>query len=391
MKALVTEGENEIALATVRSLGEKGIETAVVSSQQNALSFSSKYCTERIVSPPIKNKLKWVDFLLQRIRKNHYDVILFCGESSPDYISEFRDEFSPHIKFALPEREFYEIASNKKKMMEFAKRFEIPTPWTISPTNLEEVEQISKKITYPVVIKGVRGANRIRYATSPHDLISKFKEIYQLEKSLDISLPIIQEYVPGIGYIFLALFDHGTPKAIFMVKKIREYPITGGSCVQGESVFNSELQDIGLKILKKLCWHGIAEIEFILDLRDQKFKLIEINRDFGWTQNLAIACGINFAFLYYKMLKLPTLRPIYNYKTGIKYTWLLPYGISYIFAKPLSFFIFLWDFFSKKSEFDISLSDIKSTIKLVKRALWYLKNNIKKGTLRYPQGNPRIP
>lgn len=65
-----------------------------------------------------------------------------------------------------------------------------------------------------------------------------------------------------------------------MHKRMREYPITGGSSTAAESMYDPELRDLGLTLLKALDWHGVAMVEFKKDSRDGKYKLMEINPKF---------------------------------------------------------------------------------------------------------------
>ena len=52
-----------------------------------------------------------------------------------------------------------------------------------------------------------------------------------LFERFDIEGSVLQEYIPGDGYGFFALFEHGKERAIFMHRRIREYPITGSSWI----------------------------------------------------------------------------------------------------------------------------------------------------------------
>ena len=53
------------------------------------------------------------------------------------------------------------------------------------------------------------------------------------------------------------------------------------------------------KILGEIRYHGLSEVEFMLDTADKKYKLLEINaRPWGW-HTLAIAAGVNLPYLAY--------------------------------------------------------------------------------------------
>ncbi len=84
---------------------------------------------------------------------------------------------------------------------------------------------------------------------------------------------------------------------------------------------------------------GICEIEYLLDPRDKKYKLIEINaRTWLWV-GLAKACGVDYAKYSYNFVnRIPNEYP-QNYKTGIK--WInhftdLIFSVQAIVKKKLS-------------------------------------------------------
>lgn len=86
-----------------------------------------------------------------------------------------------------------------------------------------------------------------------------------------------------------------------MHKRIRELYTMGGPSTCAISVYDPKLLDYGLKILGALNWHGIAMVEFKKDSKDGTFKLMEINPKFWGSLDLAIASGIDFPYLLYKM------------------------------------------------------------------------------------------
>ena len=60
------------------------------------------------------------------------------------------------------------------------------------------------------------------------------------------------------------------------------------------------MQNIAERFLRLIDFYGIAEVEFMMDPRDGKYKLIEVNpRVWGW-HTLAIYAGVNFPYLLYQ-------------------------------------------------------------------------------------------
>lgn len=136
---------------------------------------------------------------------------------------------------------------------------------------------------------------------------------------------MIQEFIPqGGAYGVSMLFNHGEPRAIFTHKRLREYPNSGGPSTLRESISFPEVEGYATTLLKALDWHGVAMVEFRVDPRDGRPKLMEINPRFWGSLPLAIYSGVDFPYLLYKMAIDGDVEPVFEYKTGVKVRWLLP-------------------------------------------------------------------
>ena len=74
-------------------------------------------------------------------------------------------------------------------------------------------------------------------------------------------------------------------------------------------------------MLEALNWNGVAMVEFKIDERDSRPKLMEINGRFWGSLQLAIDAGVDFPGLLIRSIneKLPT---DYDYTLGVKSRWL---------------------------------------------------------------------
>ena len=92
---------------------------------------------------------------------------------------------------------------------------------------------------------------------------------------------------------------------------------------------------IGLKLLKKLNWYGVAMVEFKADIRDNIPKLMEVNPRFWGSLPLAIYSGVDFPWLLAKMAINGDIEPITSYKKGVKLRFLymdLSVAKQYLFS-----------------------------------------------------------
>jgi predicted ATP-grasp superfamily ATP-dependent carboligase len=111
---------------------------------------------------------------------------------------------------------------------------------------------------------------------------------------------IIQEFIPGASTMrSVQLLFNKENKVIgnFILKKIHQWPVSGGITAYAVSTHEWELISFVLPFLRKCHWEGPVEIELIIDERDRKPKLIEINPRFPGTISFPVQCGVNFPYL----------------------------------------------------------------------------------------------
>jgi predicted ATP-grasp superfamily ATP-dependent carboligase len=385
MNALVTNAENLITLSVIRSLGKKGIDVTGASDKPKALCFSSKYCRDKVLYPPVlKEKNEFLSSLERIVRKGSYDVMFPTWIDVLTAVSERRDRFSGYTKIPLPAHESLLKACDKAETLRFALENDIPCPKTYFPESLADVVNIKKVLEYPAVIKPRKsfGARGLYYVSNEDELVKRFIQV-----QAEYQTAIIQECIPLEGTIYgvEALFNKDSkPRAVFVHKRIRQYPITGGQSTMRESVSNQQVERMGLSLLKKLGWYGVAMVEFKIDPRDNKPKLMEINPRFWGSIDLSIASGVDFPYLLYQMETEGDIKTVSGYKTGVKSRQLLTGDIHYLMsalkedysylglkkrpaAEVLIDFMRFWE---KDLHYDLfSFDDPKPTLSEIKRII----------------------
>ena len=122
------------------------------------------------------------------------------------------------------------------------------------------------------------------------------------------------------------------PRAAFVYKRLREYPVSGGPSTLRESVKNDELRDIALRLLESLGWKGLAMVEFRVDRRDGRPKLMEINPRLWGSLHLAIISGMDFPHMLYRMSVDGDVAAQDDYTPGIRCRWLIPGDILHLLS-----------------------------------------------------------
>lgn len=305
-KVIIPRGEHYVALAIVRSLGKKRITTAVISEYPNAMSLSSKYCNEKMVSD---NSLD----LYRSFSKN--EMIMPTDENLMIELSRNREKYQ--CSLAFPEYPILNRAFNKKNVLMLAEEAGIPCPATLFPGDSDDVRSELGTIQFPAVIKPVRGlsGSGIAFVNSGDDLINAYEE--RIKKFGQL---MIQEKIPYTERYSVACimnFDH-CMRRFCVLKAVRCYPVSTGPATIVESVNRPDLVAMAEKLLQSINFSGVAEVEFVIDSRDKTPKLMEINPRFWGSLQGAISAGVDFPFLVYKLFSEGDLEKNTDYKTGVR-------------------------------------------------------------------------
>jgi predicted ATP-grasp superfamily ATP-dependent carboligase len=371
MRVFVTDASYKHTLAAVRSLGRKNIEIIAGSSSRYAQAFYSKYCKKKVVYPHLDDESRFVGAMKGLLKKEKVDVLLPIGYQATALFSKHEALFSKYTKIPIAQQESVRIAGNKDETLQLAEQLGIRIPQFYR--SIDEIDN------FPIVMKGIEGAGQVRYANTRSALSQQpFDRL------------IMQEYIPGEGYGFFALYNHGKLRAFFMHRRIREYPITGGPSTAAESTYVPKIKALGMKLLDALNWHGVAMVEFKKDARDGEFTLMEINPKFWGSLDLAIASGVDFPYLAVKMAMDGDIQPVHSYLVGNRFQWLLPDELLHLTASPQSFGNVLCDFVNSHCKNNVILPDMKPNIYQLFYSAWELLSRIRKGTLRYPHGIPTL-
>jgi predicted ATP-grasp superfamily ATP-dependent carboligase len=372
MKVFVTDADQKHALAAVRALGREKVIVHVGATSSSALAFFSRHCSRKLVYPdPGIREKEFVECLITYAQREGIDVLLPISYSANVIVSKYKGTISKYMKVAISDYEQMLTAANKAKSMAFAESVGIKVPKVYH--HLEEIER------YPVVVKGIKGSGNVTYVNSPEGLAG-----------LDLEEMVIQEYIPGQGYGFYGLFHHGEPRAIFMHRRRREFPVTGGASTAAESYYDERLKEQGVHLLSALQWHGVAMVEMKLDQRNGDYKLMEINPKFWGSLDLSIQAGVNFPYLAAMMALNGDVELVMEYDRDAKFSWPFPQDLLHILARPKSAGQFLADMFDPKMKTNLCFEDFLPNLYLIGMTPLVIANRLLKRRLYFTHGKPEF-
>ena len=145
-----------------------------------------------------------------------------------------------HVVDALLTEGFTVRVFDKSRTVKLAADEGVPIPKTFFIRNMQGLRDISKKLTFPIVVKPrwswIWHNNKARYrracyAESAEELVMIYRIIHD-----EFPFPLIQEYIPGQNYSVGVLYNSSKEKAMCCIKVLRTFPISGGNSVFRESV-----------------------------------------------------------------------------------------------------------------------------------------------------------
>lgn len=324
---MVLDGETVAGLATSRALAKEGFKIICGGSHKFSRTFYSKYCYKKFIYPSIKSGFKKMHLcILENLKKFKPDVLMPIFSETFELVLKHKEEYEKYTKLIpIVDYDLFKEVSDKQKLARLAFKLRIPTPRTYFPKNEQEVKILSKKIKYPTLIKArlSSGGRGIKLVYSPKDLCIQYRSICNLTLltgSFDPTCPIIQEYLQGEDIDLSALFLKGKKIAYTIQKNEHFYH---GSPTKSVLVNDDNAANMGLKLLKKLKWNGIAHIDMRRDTKDNTLKLIEVNPKLWSSVESSIHAGVNFPSLLCQLALNKNLNANLNYKLGSEFRWVL--------------------------------------------------------------------
>jgi predicted ATP-grasp superfamily ATP-dependent carboligase len=377
-RALVTDEHYKHSLGIVRQLGRQGVVVSVVAGSKESLACRSRYCREVILAENSRPE-SLVRTILQTLERRHFDLVIPVSYSMTMALAQVRDQLLPYTRLEVSPYQTIALAADKLEMTRLAQRVAVPAPRTIRAS---ELDQIGPELRFPLVIKPQQespGRPPIRYFYKKEQFNAFRLEHSNSRQNEASSELLVQEYIPGQGCGLFATYQNGVCKRVFMHRRVREYPATGGVSSCAESFYDSRLESHGRRMLDALNWHGVAMVEFRRDDRDGEYKLMEINPKFWGSLDLALAAGADFPGDLCQMALGHTLSFTSQYVRNLRFHW--PFSsqgdLFHLWTRPQSLFAVAIDFLNPRVKSNVWLEDFRPNLSelggLITKAFRYRK------------------
>lgn len=354
----------------MESLAKCGHNISVLDEDPHSAAFRSKYCSEGIVTDSELDSESYMASVLRTVQSRKFDLLIPISDRVTALLSDHRESISDYVDMLLPSKSLMQLAVHKDRTYAFANENGIAIPETFFPHSINDAVDYSRRGPFPCVVKKARGtANKGNsYFYRPEDLIAHYKTLDPQN-----GWPVIQKFVEGDFYGFLAVAYQGELLDCLMFKATQYYSSQGTSlyCI---SIFDSEFLNTARRIVKTLSWTGAINLDFIKCL-DGKIRLLEINPRLSGSVTFAYSLGVDLPRIYLELAqgKFPTFKHI-DYRTGVTFRYILPLEIMFTLQHKRHLPKLFANFFKIGIKDDINWRDPHLLLWKLKHVWWHWRD-----------------
>jgi len=301
----------------MRSLKKAGHHVTVVCPRRLCPGYFSHYADKRLIWPDVnKDEQGFYDALLDYIKQNNCDVALPLGDVTAHLVSYHKKEILQYAAMPVPDYDIFMRAADKSWTMDFCMKNNIPCPQTYNAEK-ESLEEIISKVPFPIMVKPARGIGAVglHRFNSADELRKHYGTIREKYGPL-----IIQEFIPLNETQFQAeafCDANAKMKVCMVIGKPRFFPVTGGTSTCNITIDRPDIVENVRRLLEGIRWVGSADVDLILDPRDNTPKILEINPRVTAGIKIGFEAGIDYAEMQVRLALGKDIPVIKDYKLGI--------------------------------------------------------------------------
>jgi len=317
LRTLVLDGCGRQCLPFVRALKRAGHYVEIACPHRFCEGYFSRYPDKRLIWPNIfEDEQGFYLCLLDYLKSNRCDVILPLGDITAHLVSLHKPELSKFTAMPVPDYDIFMQAADKNRTMYYCMKNNIPCPKSYDAEK-ESLEEIVSKVPFPVMVKPSRGIGAV--GLHRVDSVDELRRYYPVIRKRYGPL-IIQEFIPLMETQFQAeaFCDADSKMKVCMViGKPRFFPVTGGTSTCNITIDRPDIVENVRRLLEGIKWIGSADVDLILDPRDNVPKILEINPRVTAGIKIGFEAGIDYADLQLRLALGKDIPTIKDYKLGV--------------------------------------------------------------------------
>jgi predicted ATP-grasp superfamily ATP-dependent carboligase/peptidoglycan/xylan/chitin deacetylase (PgdA/CDA1 family) len=318
---LVLDGRLRQSLATVRSLGRRGIRVAVLESAVDAPAFSSRWCRQKFVCAAEEGSQEYLDFLMQVLDATSARIVISSSDGTIELLRRHRQELEQKVRLALAKEPALGIAIDKVQTLDIARRLGLMVPRGVLVSKVSEVQAALHEIGLPAVVKPTTSwtSNEQQGARLASRLVTTADEAHRAVEELTCfgGRTLFQQFLSGRCEAISFFYVDGEIIARFAYWPKRTDPPLGGTDVLGQSIaFPADTGGLAERLIREIELEGYALVEFRRDSSGCPY-LMEINSRLTAGIAHAVHAGIDFPYLLFRWANGEKIEAVKSYRVGI--------------------------------------------------------------------------
>lgn len=306
----IPDAETAESLKVLRCLSrEPNVRAYILSRDRRSMARFSRHCAgSNYLSS--RNEDDWINEIIRLIRDLQIDVVMPVTIDGVELVSRHREaisEFAAIPPLATPER--IQMANDKWALHEFVTQHGLPGLPTIligyAGDNVSNTVALDS-IPYPALLKPM--SQRGGFGIVEVKNVSDFNRAWQDERIMKGKKYLLQSLIPSVDYSLSVCCQRGEIIAYTLYRALShsDNPYQIGNLV--EYVNDEQALDVGGRLVSAMGWEGVADIDLLLDKRDQKMRVLEFNPRFWQSLLGGLIAGVNFPLIWY-LSAMGTIRP----------------------------------------------------------------------------------
>lgn len=299
IERVVVFGGHVQALGLARQAHAKGKEVVLLIEDKYQIAKYSRSVNRAIVCSLDKGERlavsgeRDIETILKELELPERSTLLFpTNDQAVEFLSEHYEEYKERFALGVPEPEVIELFNNKRTAYRYAAAHKVPCPECWYPDTIAEVEEMSRTLPYPVVVKpaimysfhATFGKKAFR-CDDAEQLLNVYKRIAEAKYPLESIL--IQEFLVGGPkhlYSYGVMAAEGKPLVAIQANRIRQNPMDfGNSTTFAVTCDIPEIEAQSVRLLAETRYFGLGEVEWMWDEKSGQYKFLEINtRAWKW-------------------------------------------------------------------------------------------------------------
>ena len=276
------------SVGIARSLGRVKVPVYAVSEDRFTPMALSRYVVDtfRWSDPKLRSESFRDDLLTMASQIGSRSVLIPTDDFAARFVAGHESELRSAFICPIVDPDLPELLSDKRKLHSLCMRVGVPCPETCFSHSIDDVKQFLENARFPVMIKAASfgglpaNVSSTRTAANAKEVL----EIYSRLNETDIPNLLLQEYIPqgSEDWIFQGYRNPDTGCMIsFTGRKLRSWPPFAGPTTLGVSQINETIAREAKALVEKIGYAGIMDLDYRLDVRDGKYKLLDFNPRIG--------------------------------------------------------------------------------------------------------------